>query len=204
MKLFPMLLAGSLALGGCQTMPDLADTTKARLRLRVHYDTPGLTTPHVEMTTQSVTLANRCVYVREPFGIVANVADSGGVRSVRIGPSQFFDAITARTNEGDVVAIPSPAEATQGTGSAVYPNPGVEPGSAVTNALYSTAKAFDTVTLMSVYQFRNGATRASFYGTARNFGDATGVSQIYHFYVEKATSDPARQPGMSCFVPPGG
>jgi hypothetical protein len=189
-------------LAGCQTMPDTADTTNARLRFRVHYQAPGLTTPHVEITTTTSTEARRCIYVNAPFGVVANVADKGGVQWIIIGPSQLFDAVSARTADGDIVAIPSPAEPTQTTSGGVsYPNPGNRPDSAVVQVGYSTVKAFDAVTLMSVYDFKGGATRAAMRATARNFGATTGVSEVYHFFVERATSDPARQPGMSCAVP---
>lgn len=198
MKLSPLLCGMVVALAGCQTMPDTNDTTNATLRFRVHYEAPGLTTPHVEITTMTSTQANRCIFVNSPFGIVANVADKGGVKSVVLGPSQLFDAVSARTAPGDIVAIPSPAEPMQSAGGDTFPNPGNRPGTAVVQVGYSTVKAFDTVNLLSVYEFKGGATRAALRGTARNFGTTTGVSEVFHFFVERATSDPAKQPGMSC------
>jgi hypothetical protein len=200
-KLSPFLLCASGLLAGCQTMPDPNDTTNATLRFRIHYEAPGLATPHVELTTSTSIEAHRCIYVNEPFGVVANVADKGGVQSVVIGPSQLFDAVSALNGPGNIAAIPAPAEPTQTVFGVTFPNPGLRPGSAVVQAGYSTAKAFDTVTLLSAYQFKNGATRAALRGTARNFGKTTGVSEVYHFFVEKASSDPARQPGMSCSAP---
>ncbi|SHH40599.1 hypothetical protein [Massilia sp. CF038] len=197
MKMSSVLICASSMLAACQTIPDLKDTTNATMRFRIHYETPGLTTPHVEITTDTSLHANRCIFVNETFGVVANVADSGGVRSIIIGPSQLFDAVSVRTNPGDIAAIPGPAEPTQTNGD-TFPNPGLRPNTAVVQVGYSTVKAFDTVTLMSVYQFKGGATRASLRATARNFGSTTGVSEVYHFIVEKAGSDPARQPGMSC------
>lgn len=198
MKLSPLLCGMVVLLSGCQTMPDTNDTTNATLRFRVHYETPGLTTPHVEITTMTSTQANRCIFVNSPFGVVANVADKGGIKSIVLGPSQLFDAVSARTASGDIAAIPSPAEPTQTVGGDTFPNPGNRPGSAVVQVGYSTVKAFDTVTLLSVYEFKGGATRASLRGTARNFGATTGVSEVFHFFVERATNDPAKQPGMSC------
>jgi hypothetical protein len=200
-KLSSVLLCGAGVLAGCQTMPDPSDTTNATMRFRIHYNAPGLATPHVEVTTDTSLEARRCIYVNEPFGVVANVADKGGVQSIIIGPSQLFDAVSVLNGSGDIVAIPSPAEPTQTVFGATFPNPGLRPSSAVVQVGYSTVKAFDTVTLLSAYQFKGGATRASLRATARNFGTTTGVSEVYHFYVEKATSDPARRPGMSCAVP---
>jgi len=197
-KLSPLLCGMVAVLAGCQTMPDPNDTTNATLRFRVHYEAPGLTTPHVEITTMTSTQANRCIFVNSPFGIVANVADKGGVKSIVLGPSQLFDAVAARTASGDIAAIPSPAEPTQTAGGDTFPNPGNRPGTAMVQVGYSTVKAFDTVTLLSVYEFKAGATRAALRGTARNFGTTTGVSEVFHFFVERATSDPAKQPGMSC------
>lgn len=200
MKLSPVLLCGAAVLAGCQTMPDPTDTTNATMRFRIHYETPGLATPHVEVTTDTSLEAHRCIYVNEPFGVVANVADKGGVQWIIIGPSQLFDAVSARNNAGDIIVLPSPAEPTQTVFGDTFPNPGLRPGSAVVQVGYSTVKAFDAVTLLSVYQFKSGATRASLRGTARNFGTTTGVSEVYNFFVEKATSDPAKRPGMSCPV----
>lgn len=205
MKRIPLLCCSILALSGCQVLPDTSDTTKATLRFRVHYQTPGLSTPSVEMTTTSSTLANRCVYVNEPFGIAANVSDPEGVRSIIISSSlSNLAGARARNNPGDVLAIPSPAEPTQPEGNGTMPNPGVTPDGKVVRLVYSTAKAFSTVTLLSVFEF-DGTTRVPMRATARNWGQATGVSEVYHFYVEKADpNDPARQPGMPCAVPPDG
>jgi len=197
-KMFCLLVGASTLLSACQTIPDMKDTTNATMRFRVHYETPGLISPHVEVTTTSSIEAQRCIFVNEPFGVVANVADTGGVQSILIGPSQLFDAVAARNNAGDIAAIPSPAEPTQTVFGDTFPNPGLRPGSAVVQVGYSTVKAFDTVTLLTVYQFKGGATRAALRGTARNFGATTGVSEVYNFFVEKATSDPAKRPGMSC------
>jgi hypothetical protein len=196
MKWSPLLFCTSLALSGCQVMPDLSDTTNATMRFRVHYQTPGIGTPMVEVTTNTSAPANRCVYVNEPFGISANVSDSGGVRSVVIGPSGYpLDRVKARNNPGDVIAIPAPADGTP-------PNPGLLDDTRV-HVAYSTAKSFDTVTLFAVYEFRN-ATRAQMRATARNWGPATGASEVHDFYVEKAQpSDPSRQPGMPCAVGAG-
>lgn len=205
MKLLPWLFCSGIALSGCQVMPDLSDTSNATMRFRVHYQAPGLGTPMVEIRTTTSTQANRCVYVNEPFGIVANVSDPGGVRSIAIGPSAHpFDSVKARTNPGDITAIPGPAEPTQVVSGATVPNPGVAPNGATVRVVYSTAKSFNTVTLLSAYEFHNGA-RAAMRATARNWGSTTGVSEVYHFYVEKAQpSDPSRQAGMPCHVPPGG
>lgn len=204
MKLFPLLLVTAAVTTGCQTMPDMADTTPAKLRFRIHYQTPGLGTPNIEIETTTSTLANRCVYVNSPFGVAANVADSGGIRSITIGPSQLFDAVTVRKNPGDIVAIPGPAETTQTVSGVTFPNPGSRPDSPAAQVVFSTAKAFDTVTLLTTFDFKN-ASRASMRATARNWGSTTGIAEVYHFYVEKAdAANPARQPGMACYVPPGG
>jgi hypothetical protein len=201
MKLSPALLCAGLALSGCQVMPDLADTTNATLRFRVHYQAPGIGTPMVEVATTASTPANRCIYVNEPFGISANVADSGGVRSIVIGPSGYpLDRVRARNQPGDVVALPGPAEPTVVVSGTTLQNPGLLDDIRV-QVLYSTAKSFDTATLFAVYEFR-GATRAQMRATARNWGQTTGVSEVYDFYVEKAQpADPSRQPGMPCAVP---
>ncbi len=202
MKLFPLLLGSAMAVSGCQTMPDTADTTNARLRFRIHYDTPGLTTPSVEITTETSSQANRCIYVNNPFGVVANVADKGGIRSIIIGPSQFFDAVMVRKNSGDIVAIPGPAESTQTVSGVTFPNPGSRPDSPAAQVVFSNAKVFDTVTLLTTYDF-TGANRASMRATARNWGATTGVSEVYHFYVQRAEpGNPSRQAGMNCPVPP--
>lgn len=211
MRLIPMMLCSAMTLAGCQTVPDLSDTTTASLRLRIHYDTPGLTTPKIEVGTPTnpqvstpISIdAKRCVYVNDPFGVVANVSDSGGVRSIVIGPSgPPFDAVIARTDPEDILAIPAPAEKDQmGQGGAI-PNPGTPPDSAAVSVVYSTVKAFTDVTLLSVYQFRDGATHAQLRATARNWGPSTGVAEVYGFHVEKADpSDPQRQPGMACSTP---
>ena len=200
MKAARLIVYACALLAGCETIPNMSDTTNATMRFRIHYDAPGLTTPNVEISTETSVDAMRCIYVNDPFGVVANVGDSGGVRSITIGPSQLFDAVSARTNPDDIIAIPSPAESTQTVFGDTFANPGLRPNSAVVQVGYSTAKAYNASTLMSVYQFRGGATRAAFRGTARNFGSTTGVSEVYHFFVEKATSDPARRPGMSCSV----
>jgi hypothetical protein len=193
MKLFPLLFCSGIALSGCQVMPDLSDTTNATMRFRVHYQTPGIGTPMVEVTTSTSEPANRCVYVNEPFGVSANVQDTGGVRSIVIGPSGFpLDRVKARNHPGDVIAIPGPVDGTP-------PNPGLLDDTRV-HVVYSTAKSFDTVTLFAVYEFR-GTTRAQMRATARNWGTTTGASEVYDFYVEKAQpSDPSRQPGMPCVV----
>jgi hypothetical protein len=200
-KLSSLLVCASSLLAACQTVPDPTDTTNATMRFRIHYEAPGLTTPHVEISTQTSLEARRCIYVNDPFGVVANVSDKGGVRSIVIGPSLSPDVVSVRDNSGDIVAIGTPAEPTQGTPPNVFPNPGHRPGEPVVIVLYSTAKAFDAATLLSVYQFKGGATRAAMRGTARNFGATTGVSEVYNFFVEKATSNPAQRPGMSCAVP---
>ncbi len=202
MKLLAMMMFAGFALTGCKVMPDLSDTTNPTMRFRIHYETPGLGTPMVEIATTVSTAANRCVYVNEPFGIVANVADPGGIRSIVIGPSGApFDGVKARTGPGDTVAIPAPAEKTQVVSGATVANPGVPGAGAVVQVLYSTVKSFDTVTLLSVYEF-NGVTRAAMRGTARNWGSTTGPAEVFHFHVEKAQpGDPARQAGMPCKLP---
>lgn len=203
-KSFPFLCCSSMFLAGCQVMPDLSDTTAATLRFRVHYQTPGLTTPHVEVTTTTSTMANQCVYVNDPFGIVANVADPEGVQSITIGPSLHFERVNALSGEDQILAIPSPAEPTQSYSGDTIANPGVSSNGKVVRAAYSTAKAFSTVNLLSVYTFHDSS-RALMRATARNWGPSTGVAEVYHFHVEKAqASDPSRQPGMPCSVPPGG
>ncbi|QYF93737.1 hypothetical protein KY495_00395 [Massilia sp. PAMC28688] len=204
MKLTASLLCTVLWMTGCQTMPDTADTTPAKLRFRIHYHAPGLTTPMSEVETTTSVAAGRCVYVNSPFGVVANVADKGGVRSIVIGPSAFFGALAARANPGDIIAIPGPAETTQTVSGMTFPNPGKQPGSAVTQVRFSTAKAYDTVTLLTVYEF-NGANRGALRATARNWGATTGVSEVYNFFVERADpGNPARRAGMPCSVPAGG
>jgi hypothetical protein len=200
MKLSPLLFCPAIALTGCQVMPDLSDTTNATMRFRIHYQTPGVGTPMVEVTTNTSAPANRCVYVNEPFGVSANVSDSGGVRSIVIGPSGYpLDRVKARNHPGDVIAIPGPAEKTVTVSGEALPNPGLLDDTKV-RVVYSTAKSFDTVTLFAVYEFR-GAARAQMRATARNWGPATGASEVYDFTVEKAQpSDPSRQPGMPCAV----
>jgi len=197
-----MLCCLAIALTGCKVMPDLSDTTNATMRFRVHYQTPGIGTPMVEITTTTSTEANQCVYVNEPFGLAANVADPGGIRSIVIGPSlPPFDGIKVRSNPGDTVALPSPAEPTQVVSGQTMPNPGVRPDSAVVQVTYSTARSFDTVNLLGVYAF-NGTSRAAVRATARNWGQTTGVAEVFNFFVEKADpADPARQPGMPCKLP---
>lgn len=192
------LLAVMALLGGCRAMPDLADTSNAELRFRVHYQAPGLTSPYVEYWTNISSMAGRCVYVNEPFAVSANAADKGGIRSIAVGPSQSFGNVALRDGPGDIIAFPGPAEPTQG--SPAFPNPGHQPGSAAAQVVFSTARAYDSVSLLATYRFANGANRAAFRGTARNFGATTGVSEVYHFFVEKATSDPGKQPGMTCAV----
>jgi hypothetical protein len=209
-KLIPLMLCSSIALAGCQAVPDLADKTTANMRFRIHYDTPGLTTANIEVETSKAedgaahsVDANRCVYVNNPFGIVANVSDSGGVKSILIGPSGYpFDALRVRTHAGDTVAIPAPAEPTQTGSWGTLPNPGSEADGFIVYLNYSTAKAFTDVTLLTVYEFRGNATRAQMRATARNFGPSTGVAEVYGFFVEKAEpSNPARQAGMPCQIP---
>lgn len=196
-----LLLSTIIALTGCQVMPDLSDTTPATLRFRVHYQAPGLTTPMVEIETTAAIEARRCIYVNEPFGVVANVHDDEGVRSITIGPSAYLDAIAARTEEGDILVIPLPAEPMQPGSGVSFPNPGNRPDSAIVSVLYSTEKAYSSATLMSVYTFRR-ATLGALRATARNFGSATGVSEVYNFYVRKAEADnPTRQAGMPCELP---
>lgn len=202
MKCFPLCMCAAALLAGCQTMPDLNDTTNAELRFRVHYEKPALGSPNVEIVTSTWIEAGRCVFVATPFGVAANAADTGGIRSVSIGPSAYFDALKVRQLPGDVLfALPSPAEPTQGPPGATFPNPGNMPDSAVVRVGYSTAKAFDTVTLMATYEFAPGASLGALHGTVYNFGATTGVSQVYHFYVRPATNNPAEQPGMNCAVP---
>ncbi|GGX94760.1 hypothetical protein GJV26_26315 [Massilia dura] len=212
MKLIPSMLCSAIALSGCQVVPNPSDTTTASMRFRIHYATPGLNTPKIEVETPKAKpgqigaisiYANRCVYVNEPFGIVANVSDSDGVRSVRIGPSAFpFDAVRARNAAGDTIAIPAPAEPTQESSTGTIPNPGSKPDSPIVSVEYSTTKAFTDVTLLTVYEFRGSATKAQMRATATNWGASTGVAEVYGFSVEKAQpSHPARQAGMACSVP---
>lgn len=202
MKWLPLLCCTGVVLSGCQVMPDTSDTTNATLRFRVHYQTPGLNTPMVEMTTTASTFANRCIYVNEPFGIAANVSDPEGVRSVTISPSTpLMDGARARQQSGDVLALPGPAEPTQTYYSETLANPGVTANGRIVRVVYSTAKSFSTVNLLSVFTF-DGTNRVPMRATVRNWGQTTTVSEVFHFYVEKAQpNDPARQPGMPCPAP---
>lgn len=201
MKWSPLLFCSGLVLAGCQVMPDLSDTTNATMRFRVHYQTPTLGSPMVEVTTDTSTFADRCVYVNDPFAIAANVADSGGVRSIVISPTVPGDVVKVRDQPGSIIAIPSPAETTQTDGGTTVPNPGVIANDTFVRVGYSTVKSFDTVTLLVAYQFQ-GQTLVPMRATARNWGQTTGVSEVYNFYVQKAEpSDPSRQPGMACPVP---
>lgn len=198
--LSPVLLATGIALSGCQTMPDMNDTTNPTLRLRVHYETPGIGTPNVEVVTTTSVAGNRCLYVNEPFGISANASDKGGIKSIVIGPSAYpFDGLKARA--ADTAAIPGPAEATQTVSGTTVANPGITANGAEVRVAYSTAKTFDTVTLVTAYDFAKPGTMR-IRGTVRNWGQSTGVAEVYEFHVIKAVpGDPARQAGKACAIP---
>jgi hypothetical protein len=200
MKHLPLLGALAALCCACEVMPDTADTTNPTLRMRIHYQRPGIGTPSVEITADQSVEANRCVYVASPFGVSANVADSGGVRSVIMGPSAFFDALSLRQQSGDLVAIPSPTVATQPDGAGSIPNPGSSPDSNTVRVSYSAGKVFDTVNLLATYEFK-GSPVAALRATARNFGATTGVAEVYHFYVRPSGSGPSEQPGMACLKP---
>lgn len=201
MKLLPLLFVAAAVLSGCRAMPDFADTTPPALRMRIHYDRPGLATPYTEIRTETSIMANRCVYVNDPFGVVTNVADPGGIRSIVIGPSGFFDAVTVRRGAGEILAIPGPAEPTQTVSGVTFPNPGSRPGSPSAQVLFSTAKAYDTVNLLTIYQF-NSASTGALRATARNWGTSAGVAEVYNFFIQKAEpGNPSRQAGMACSVP---
>jgi hypothetical protein len=188
-------------LTGCQVNPNSGDTTNATLRFRIHYNEPGIASPNVEVTATKSIEANQCVYVASTFGVAANAADSGGIRSITLGPSSYLNAVQVRTQNGDIVALPSPSVPTQPYNGGTIPNPGNPPGTAMVSVSYAQGKTFDTVTLSGAYQFAGGATLAALRGTVRNFGSSTGVSEVYNFYVRPATAHPAQQPGMACPMP---
>lgn len=200
MKVLPLLLCAPLLLAGCRTMPDPTDTTNARIRFRIHYQAPGLTTPNVEILATSSVQANRCLYVATPFGVVVNAGDEGGIRSIYIGPSMYLGDVVALSGPDDILAIPGPLEPTQGSGTP-FPNPGKAPGSAVVSVVYSTARAYDAATLLTAYDFAPGKSLAAMRGTVRNFGATTTVSEVYHFFVRKAGTGANEQPGMPCTPP---
>lgn len=200
MKVVPFTAcAAALLLSACQVAPNAGDTSNATLKFRIHYQNPVLGSPNVEVVTSHSIEAGRCVYVATPFGVAANAADTGGIRSIVLGPSGLFDAVKVRQQAGDTVALPSPGVPTQG--SPAFPNPGTAPGSAVVQVSYSQGKVFDTVNLLGVYEFTPGASLAVLRGTVRNFGATTGVSEVYNFYVRRAGNAPSQQPGMPCLLP---
>jgi hypothetical protein len=201
MRLFPVSITVFALLAGCQTTPNSGDTSNATLRFRIHYQSAKIGTPNVEVVTTTSIEAGQCVYVASPFGVAANAADSGGIRSIVLGPSGLFDAVKVRQLAGDTVALPSPAESTQLWSGNTISNPGTPPGSAMVMVEYSKAKAFDTVNLLGTYEFAGGSKLGALRGTVRNFGATTGVSEVYNFYVRPATNAAAEQPGMPCKLP---
>jgi hypothetical protein len=201
MKSFPLGLCAMALLSACQVTPNSGDTSNATLKFRIHYQKPGLGSPHVEITTNKSIAANQCVFVAVPFGVAANVADPQGVRSVILGPSGLFGAVKVRQLAGDTVALPSPTEPTQTKGNDTFPNPGTQPGSAVVQVGYSQGKVFDTVNLFGTYEFTPGSTLAALRGTANNFGTTTGVAEVFNFFVRPATNLATEQPGMACKLP---
>jgi predicted RecA/RadA family phage recombinase len=201
MKLFPLGLCAVAMLSACQVSPNAGDTSNATLKFRIHYQQPGLGSPHVEVMSNKSVEAGKCVFVASPFGVAANAADPGGIRSIVLGPSGLFGAVKVRQLAGDTVALPSPSSPTQTKGSDTFANPGTPPGSAVVQVSYSQGKAFDTVNLLSTYEFTPGSTLGALRGTVHNFGTTTGVSEVFNFYVRPATNQASQQPGMACQLP---
>src|SRR4051812_23079260 len=167
MKLLPIYLCAAALLSACQTTPNTGDTTNATLKFRIHYQNPALGSPNVEVVTMNSIEAGRCVFVATPFGVAANAADSGGIRSIVLGPSGLFTAVKVRQQPGDTVALPSPTVATQG--SPAFANPGTPAGSAVVQVSYSQGTVFDTANLLGIYEFTPGSTLGALRGTVRNF-----------------------------------
>lgn len=198
MKLLPLLLF--IPLAGCQVDPQAGGASKPTLRFRIHYQAPGLSTPHVEIVTTASVEAGRCVYVATPFGVAVNTFDPGGIGSVIIGPSAYFDAVEARALPGDIVALPGPTVPTQETGSGTIPNPGISGGKTV-QVNYGLGAVFDTVNLLGTYEFVGGASLGAFRATVRNVASVGSLLEVYNFYVRRATGLPGQQPGMSCALP---
>lgn len=195
MKTFIPTICAFVLLAGCQIMPDPNDTTVPRLTFGIHYQGTKLNSPSVQMMTNTVERAGRCVYVNSPFLVAVNASDPGGVRSIVIGVSSYpYDSLRARDEPGDILALPAPASSPR-----PYPNPGRDPETSNrVSVVFSTEDAYLGATLFSIYDFAPGHTRAGLFAYARNFASTGWVSELYDFYVEKATAHPAEQPGMPC------
>lgn len=187
-------------LAGCQTMPDTTDTTPPRLTFGIHYQGTRLNSPAVEIQTTTSMEARRCIYVNSPFLVVARAEDSGGIRYIIVGPSAYFDGGLAPGDDPeDVLSLPVPAERTLPYSDGTYPNPGKRGSTA--HVHFSTAKAYAGASLFVNYEFTPGITRGALRATARNFGPVPVPAEVYHFYVQRATDEPWKQPGMECPIP---
>lgn len=199
-------LAGlaTAVLSGCQTVPDLNDNTVPTLRLRLHHQQPGLATPFVEFNTTSAQpfiYLKSCLYVNDPFSVAVTAQDPGGVKFIAISTLTLFNTIEPRLLDGDLVAIPSPAEATQQAWGETFANPGVASNGSTVRLGYSTAKAFDTATLTATYKFKND-NPAGLSILAYNWGQGNNNAQINNVFIQRADpSDPAKQAGMACKYP---
>jgi hypothetical protein len=200
MKSFAPTICLFTLLAGCQVMPDTTDTTPPLLTFSVHYQGTSLNSPAVEIRTHTSTEARRCLYVNSPFLVVARAEDSGGIRSIIAGPSAYFDGgLVPGSDPQDVLSLPVPAERTVTYPDGTYPNPGKRGSTA--HVLFSTAKAYAGVSLFVNYEFTSGITRGALRATTRNFGPAAVPAEVYHFYLQRATDDPWKQPGMECPIP---
>jgi hypothetical protein len=193
-------------------VPDTSDTTPPKLTFQIHYksaDPPELpvygavtlNAPHTNpIETSDSTSANQCVYVEPIFAVYVQAKDTGGIRSIIVGPSQYFSAIQPHDEVAfDIFGTPNPGVDTQG--NPPYPNPGYQPGSSAVLFSFHGGKVYDSATLKVTYKLAQAAPIGAIRATVHNFGQGSDVAEVYDFFVKPAGAAATEQPGKPCNAP---
>lgn len=200
--LFVTAFASGL-LAGCQTpvvpLPD--DRTRPTLFLELHYlgERIGTTFATIRATGEMVTAPGLCLHVASPFLVIAQARDSGGISAVGVAHVINDGGVEPTRNQADIFSIPLPAERTWTIGGITYPNPGAQ-GTGI-HARFSTARAYEQVSLYGKFHFVPGSAEAMLVVEARNFSTTHELTQIFPIYLRKAGDAPGTRPGVPCDVP---
>lgn len=193
----------ALLLSGCHpgpmVSPNINDRSPPDLRLYVYYDASHFDS--VVKPDQTFSFApNRCLYVSNPFHVVATATDvDGGISYLSLGSPDLVPLATT------IVAKPPPDSPTQTLDQTsppvTYPNPGMFPGSRTAEATYYTGapgRVFYRANLEADFDF-GGNTVADLNTSARNTSVSASSSSIDGYFVRPA--DAAHAPGSACTPP---
>ena len=194
----------ALLLSGCHPAlrvgPDIYDRSVPYVQLAVYYDASH--SDYVVSRAYSFD-ANRCIYVSNPFHVVALATDyQGGISYLNLGSPDLFPIANS------VAAKPPPASPTQTfdqtSPPVTYPNPGMWPGSHTAEVTYYTGGPvppyLSTEARLEVDYDFGGTSVTHLNALARNTSVSASTSSIDGYFVRPA--DATHAPGSACTPPP--